>query len=120
MSNATGAGSTGGDGFFSNIGKSFAEGLSTIGKDILPVWAADQLRKRSERDTGRPTFDAKQAQPRNDDGIETTSGPARTGTVGNALGFDVGGLTLSPAMLLAIVAAVGVGVWAVVTVSSSR
>ena len=120
MSNATGAGSTGGDGFFSNIGKSFAEGLSTIGRDILPVWAAAQLRKRAERDTGRPTFDPSQAPPRNDDGIQTTGGPARTGTVGNALGFDIGGLTLSPAMLLAIVAAVGVGVWAVVTVSSSR
>ena len=110
MSNATGSSNQGSDGFFSKIGDAFSEGLQRIGADILPVWAAEELRRRTEpRD--RPTFDADPAPPRNDDGMRTTSGPAVTGTVANAFGFGTGALTISPPMLLAIVAAVGVVAW---------
>lgn len=112
MSNATGSSNQGSDGFFSTIGGAFKEGISRIGADILPVWAAEQLR-RSSRDRAQPTFNAEEAPPRNDDGIGTTSGPATTGTVLGGLGGR--DLAMSPAMLLAIVAAVGVVAWVAFT-----
>lgn len=53
------------DGFFSQIGEGIAQGISRIGSDVLPIWAAQQLglQKKDQLATKGVTFVPTQTQP---------------------------------------------------------
>lgn len=76
---STASASSGSDGFFSKITEGFAEGASKIGKDLLPVWVAGQIRQESEDQLKNPVYDENAAPPRlNPDGAGTTGGVSQT------------------------------------------
>ena len=74
----------GDDGFFSNVAGSVEQGLSTIGSELLPIWAAQQLGIQSKPAVDKPNFDPAAAPPRINDGMQTTAGPAVTVQVQSA------------------------------------
>lgn len=89
--------SGGNDGFFSSISEGISEGISKIGSDVLPVWAANQLKVQSNDQLAAPTFNPGAAPPRNNDALRTTTGVAVTGSSGgvpNAVWFVAGAVGL--------------------------
>lgn len=76
MFGSTTAATGGSNGFISDIfGPGFQAGWDRIGSDLLPIWAADQLRVQSQDQLAQPTFDASKAPPRNNDGMRSTTDP---------------------------------------------
>lgn len=65
------------DGFFSQVKEAFGEGISTIGRDLLPIWAAGQLEEQSRSRLDQPTYNSngKGARRRIDDGQRSTNDP---------------------------------------------
>lgn len=76
---STASASSGADGFFARISEGFSEGAARIGKDLLPVWVAGQIKQESDDQLKQPVYDPNAAPPRlNADGATTTAGnPAR-------------------------------------------
>lgn len=65
----------GSDGFWSVIGKGVSSGLSRVGSELLPIWAANSIQKQSKNQTADPTYnsDAPDAVRRLPDGMESSS-----------------------------------------------
>jgi len=73
----TGVSSGGSNGFFSQMASTVAEGLgeglSTIGRDILPVWTANELGLQTQDQLSDSTFSRPQSPPRVDSPTTQTS-----------------------------------------------
>lgn len=88
----------GGDGFFSSIASSVGEGISRIGSDILPVWAANQLGVQQNDQLSQNTFTPDPNQPRNADAIRSTAGTVASANQAPATVSSV----LNPTVLIVI------------------
>ena len=82
MSEATTAKKMGSDGFWSNVKGGFGEGLSRVGKELLPVWAAKELKQQTTDQLASPTANLSKNKPRINDGLETTTQSATKPVMG--------------------------------------
>ena len=95
---------SGGNGFWSNVSSGLGEGLGKIGGQILPIWAAKELKIQSSDQLNQSTFDQNALPPgaRLDDQRRTTGESPNQKADDTLLGFDktavmiiAGGLTLA-------------------------
>lgn len=101
-------------GFWGSISESVSQGAQTLFTQVVPVWAAKELRVQQNDQLSDPLFNQNTAPPRINDGLITTGGSVQSGQpVRTGLLFD--NINVSGAAILGL----AIAVVAVVVVSRS-